>query len=739
MAGQIYRMDGVEVDPSQRCVRQGGREYRLRAKTFQILLHFLEHPGQTVTRGELLDLFWQGVSVTEDNLTHSITEIRKALGDSPRDPRFLETIPKAGYRLAAAVSVEAQPEPAPVRAVRSRAWRFAAALAALALAGAGAVWWRAGGAWLPGGGGRKTVAVMFFENRSGNAELNWLREGLADMVVTGLAWSPQLSLLSRELVAGNRRRDGDAIRLPEALAIARGCGAEILVLGAFAVLPEAARLDVQLYEAGGGRLLAGESVQVDKLDHLLANLDALSVKLAGRLGVAMAPGAPLLAEASTNDLEAYRCYMLGMDAARAYRSNEAVEWFAKAAARDPAFAMAQARIGYAYVVSWGQPNQGKPYLEKAFQRAAALTAHDRLQVHAWFALAKEDYRGAIGVYREILAADPSDLEARLSLGHIFAGEKRLQDAVSVLEPALALDPASGDVPNQLGPVYFELGRKADAFAAGRRYVAMAPQEPNAYDSLGLLYQWNGQYGEAAAAYRRALELKPDFSVAQIHFGNLYFQMGRYRDAVRQFEESARTAPSALERGKALGSWSCLLWRKGDLVGAKAVYARIERPAPTGFLGTLLGLDPPPKPGETEARMALEWPYPNRGARGTLRTPYANLALAAIQNRRPGEAVTYAQRALEERPPYFAMERYDDSLAECYLALGRYDKAIAEYERVLAASPNLALARYRLGIARERKGDHAGAARAFQRFVALWQDADPDIPEIVDARRRLQNQ
>jgi tetratricopeptide (TPR) repeat protein len=738
-------MDGVEIDPARLTVRRDGRESRLRAKTFRILLHFLERPGQVVTRDELLACYWQGIAVTEDNLTHSITEIRKALGDSPRGSKFLETIPKVGYRLAAAVEQVEDGAAAPPPAARRPVWRIAtllAALAALALLGAGAALWRAGRIWLPRGDDRRTVAVMFFENRSGNPDLDWLREGLADMLVTGLARSSRLTLLGRDQLSPLRRRKGvresDTIRLPEALDIARAGGADDVVLGAFTVLPMAVRLDVQLYEARSGRLVAGETVQVDRLEHLLLRLDPLSVKLAARLGAKAPSGSfPTLAEASTTDLEAYRCYSLGLEAARAYRSDEAVQWFTKAAERDPTFAMAQARIGYAYIVSWGRPAQGKQYLEKAFQRAAALTARDRLQVHAWYALANEDYDSAIKAYRRILSADPADLEARLTLGHILAGERRLKEALAVLDPALDLDldPDSVDIPNQLAPLYFELNRKPEAFAAARRYAALVPQEPNAHDSLGLLYQWNGEYPEALAAYRQALKLKPDFAIALVHLGNLYFQTGRYRDAIREYEESVRVAPSVMERGKGLSAWAWLLWRKGDIPGAKKVFAQIERPAPSGFQGTLLHLEPVPKPEEVEARMARESPYPNRGARGTRRGLYAVLALAALQDQRSEEAIAYARRALEERPPYFASETHEDVVAACLFRLGRYNEALAEYERVLAARPNMALARYYLGITRERQGDSAGAARELRRFLTLWQDADPDIPELADARRR----
>ncbi|MGH9961570.1 MAG: winged helix-turn-helix domain-containing protein, partial [Pyrinomonadaceae bacterium] len=100
---QVYRFDGVEVDPSQGCLRRNGLELPMRQKSIQALLFLLEQRHRLVTKEELIERVWEGMAVSDDALVQLIKEIRHSLGDDPRQPRFIKTVPKAGYRFIAAV------------------------------------------------------------------------------------------------------------------------------------------------------------------------------------------------------------------------------------------------------------------------------------------------------------------------------------------------------------------------------------------------------------------------------------------------------------------------------------------------------------------------------------------------------------------------------------------------------------------------------------------------------------
>jgi tetratricopeptide (TPR) repeat protein len=111
---------------------------------------------------------------------------------------------------------------------------------------------------------------------------------------------------------------------------------------------------------------------------------------------------------------------------------------------------------------------------------------------------------------------------------------------------------------------------------------------------------------------------------------------------------------------------------------------------------------------------------------------------ALRSGQTAEAIVHFQEALRHSPPLWNIDAYEDCLANAYLELGRLDEAIAEYERILRLNPNYPLAQYHLGRAYERKGQHERARAAYERFLQIWKDADPDLPEVIDAKKRLTN-
>ena len=254
---RIYRLDGIEIDSAQLCLRRDGQERHLRQKTFQVLLYLLEHRERLITKDELIDHVWLETAVTDNALEQCLAEIRKVLGDDSRNPRFIKTVPRAGYRFIA--TVEEVDFPEAVQQQVERALSLAAAnhsrtgfwigkralLVAVAVVLIGGV---AGATYLiqkrrerarflssvtlSQTAGKRSVAVMFFDNQSGSADLDWLREGLADMLITDLSRSTTLSLLSRQQLHTLLDRAGhppsEKIRIEEALDIAQRARRQLL-------------------------------------------------------------------------------------------------------------------------------------------------------------------------------------------------------------------------------------------------------------------------------------------------------------------------------------------------------------------------------------------------------------------------------------------------------------------------------------------------------------------------------
>jgi len=180
-------------------------------------------------------------------------------------------------------------------------------------------------------------------------------------------------------------------------------------------------------------------------------------------------------------------------------------------------------------------------------------------------------------------------------------------------------------------------------------------------------------------------------------------------------------------------------KQGDFARAQDAARQAEkhggRPHASFFLALDRGdLDRARRWLEGWARRPLQ---PNRGMRPWQRELSALRGQLACKAGRAAEAIDHLQEARRHLPAPWAIESFESGLADCYLELGRFDEAIAEYERILRLNPNQRLWHYRLGLACQRKGDTGRAASEWRRFLEIWKDADSDIPELLDARRRLQ--
>jgi tetratricopeptide (TPR) repeat protein/DNA-binding winged helix-turn-helix (wHTH) protein len=796
-ARPIYRIGDVEVDPDQSCVRRDGEQQRLRPQTFQVLLYLVERRARLVTKEELIERVWQGATVTDDALVQCIVDLRRSLGDDPRHPRFIKTIPKAGYcfiaeveeaqlisgkpaELCAAVefeettSVEIEieeeveveiagddarrlPDSSVARRVLSpaRRWlsggasRVATVFAGVIGIGVLAVLLARGfrpapEIALPQLPGKRPIAVLHFENRSGDRELDWLREGLADMLITNLSRSKTFSVLSRQqlylLLERIGREDARELRLDEAQEIARRARAEAIVMGSFARLGGQTRIDASLHDARTGQLIASESLIADKPERILSQVDLLSLKLAAHLGAAVTEQGNkiALADVMTNNLEAYRCYSLALERMRSYHTTEAIALLEKAIALDPQFAMAYARIGY---VRLSDAEKARPYLERAFRLAHRLTAKDKLYVLAWYS--KPGAPEMIRTYREIVNQYPQEIEAWWRLGLELQYQGKSEEAIDAFKSGLVMDPEAQELYNQIGNYYAGLGRYAEAVAAHQRYVELAPNEANAYDSLAMTYNEAGRYEDAIAALDRALALKPQFHFAHLHLGDSYFGQGRYKLAERQYRQYQKLAPSVWDSAVSWQRLTRLYWRKGDLERAAAMAReawKLKYEFGENMYIALARGDWQTAEKFKEIIYAAVPDTDPQGAAWTIPQPYYHRGYYALKLGRNDEAIEYLKKARQATPVFFWYEDLGpDALANAYLELGRWDEAIAEYERLLRLNPNWAWAQYRLGLAYERKGEGERAGAAYERFLQIWKDADEDIPEVIDAKARLAKQ
>ncbi len=731
-----YKIAAFELDLARECLLRDGTEVHLKPKTFQVAAFLLANRDRLVSKDEIMEACWKDTAVTDDVLSQAIAEFRRALGDNPREPVYLKTIPRRGFRFIGPVEevqlqltaheevtrVEIREEITTEEHPSAKRWIWIAAVAVLLLAGTGFwIWSYLNPGLPPPSGGRRQVAVFRFVNQTGQAEIDWMRDGLPDMLATTLSRSQSLEVLSRDQLSVWLGRIGDT-GLKGAIELARRSQAQIAILGSFAQTGRSIRVEAQIYDGRSGKLLAADSLVADAPEKVLIQVDQLAARLAGRL-LAQVPG-PSLPEAMTRNLEAYREYSLGLEQAEGFHVDAAIGHFQRAIELDPDFDMAYARIGYVYTISAGLIEKGRPYLERAYQKSGRLTERDRRHVLAWYAIANQNYREAIGRYRELIVAYPREIESYHRLAVLLRGDSNHEESTEVAKQGLAIDGDARRLWNSLAATYSEMGRHAEAIDAAHRYLKLAPAEANAYDSLALAYEFAGDHERALEALSQALHLDPGFGTAMAHRQTILAGAGRYREAL----EIADHLPRDMHPGRFIHQAAWIYWRLGREGEARAAMEKLDPKLYQWSPVALLS----PKIAEAMRRSAL----PGRGSRWALRYQFFYTAQEARMAKRPEEMFASLKELVRHRASWGMMETLEDALADGLLETGRVPEAIAEYRRALQLYPGMALARFHLGQALLKSGDRAGASDQFKRFLELWKNADAGLPQLAEARHGL---
>jgi tetratricopeptide (TPR) repeat protein len=292
----------------------------------------------------------------------------------------------------------------------------------------------------------------------------------------------------------------------------------------------------------------------------------------------------------------------------------------------------------------------------------------------------------------------------------------------------------------LGGIYSQQGRHEEALAMERKYVLLAPAEANAHDSLGLAYEWAGQFPEAEREYLRAIELDPAFDLPPLHLGMFHVRMGRYREALPELQRHVSQAPSDLQRQSAKEYVAEAWWQMGDSARAEQ---ELERCIPLDPFHPYIPMQLAIWRKDRAAAHLMAGqtfrlpPWTHRGARPPYKRSeyYLRGQLALIEGENE-KALEMFREALRHWPGWADFNTLEDCLGDAYLQLGRWDEAVAEYQRVLHLFPGRALARYHLASAYQHLGRTQMARAEFIGFLKLWKDADPDSREVRTTREYL---
>ena len=491
---QPLRFGSFELDVRSRELRKGTTAVRLQEQPFEILRMMLERPGLVVTRSELRQRLWPGGTFVdfEHSLNAAVKRLRAALGDDAENPRFVETLPRRGYRFIAPLEEPPGESSEPVGVTP-----------------------------------RIRLAVLPFADLSGDSQ-EYFTDGLTEEMIA------QLGRLCRGRIGVIARGSSMLFKgtTQRAREIGRALRAEYLLEGGVRREADRVRITARLVETSGETHLWAETYERHMTDCLSVQAD-VAERIARSLALELMPDEVPTAAGASTSASAYQEYLKGRyhwnrsddagDVAREEAIARALSSFTAALEIDPRFAPAHAMAARMHVA------RAEHYLEtprRALEaaRAAAKRALDlepglpeaHLAVGEVRRLLEWDWRGAEAAYSQAIALNPSQENAHRRYGMLLAVLSRTVEAVREAERACELDP---------------LCLVVGTTAAWVRYVA-------------------GDYEAAIERCRRVLDLDPRHLSAQRLMGAAYLQAGRTRDALDAFE----VRHQALERDPVTLSW-----------------------------------------------------------------------------------------------------------------------------------------------------------------------------------------
>jgi|GEM_PF-986101 len=543
---QALQIGDWTADPSSGLLVSGDRKVVLRPREMAVLLALSDQAGQVVTTEALLDQVWSGVVVGTDSVYFAVSQLRKALGDDRDTPRYIETIPKRGYRLIAAVStptIAADDGPS-ASPLRQQKYRLAAglgllvALAALLLPVTGI---------LPGDEKPEAVsiAVMPFIDLSESQDQAYFSDGVAEELRDYLARLPGLRVISRSPSALVRESDLETWEIGEHLGVSK------LLEGSIRRQGGNVRIAAQLVDAHSGFQLWSETFDLP-IENMLVVQDQIGRAIAQALQLKLlAFEAP---QTRSTQPQAYDLYLQGLQGLRtnSYASlRRAANQLAEASRLDPQFADAYAALAMCrYVLHATGADLNAQALTQArilAQRALALDpAMARAHiVLGQIAMDENNAAQAAAHFRNAVRYAPGtgDTLVKLAKSLILTGELAESDAL--FQRALLSDPLNPRVHSAYAHYQETMGQTSTAMAAYQRAVDLNPEDPNSYWSIARLESERGNQAQAIQALVTAAELDPlDYEIAA-HLALAYARLGLHDQAATWNAKALELGPNSL--------------------------------------------------------------------------------------------------------------------------------------------------------------------------------------------------
>lgn len=451
---KIYEFGDFTLDTAEEKLARNGEVIALNHKAYLVLLLLVENANQTVEKKQFFDCIWKDAFVEDNNLTVTITAIRKALRDNENDVKIIETVPRRGYRLTARVieikessappespkpeKNDEKPLPVPV-SNRRRARRTTAAVAGLIVLAA------IGGYFLFSTGGASSgqkqyrLAILPLTNLKPAEETDFLGYALTDALIAKLAPVKSLGVRPASSIFKYRNRTPSPSQAAEELQ------ADLLLSGSYLKEGERVKINAELVDVSQGQVIYQDAFEIS-YGNLSDLQEQISRRLINALGLSLTNSESILLDLQKpRDERAYELYLRGIDYYVTGRLPLAIETLERSVALDANFARAWDYLGSSYAVNASVRFGGREQYDQAqaaYERAARLNPADPRPQILLANMFTDTNRAeqAVPILRQIIKEHPENALAYWNLSYAYRYGGLLEKAIQTGEQAHAVDP-----------------------------------------------------------------------------------------------------------------------------------------------------------------------------------------------------------------------------------------------------------------------------------------------------------
>jgi TolB-like protein/DNA-binding winged helix-turn-helix (wHTH) protein/Tfp pilus assembly protein PilF len=557
---RLLRFDNFELDVRAGELRKRGVRLRLQGQPLQVLAVLLKRAGDVVTREELRAQIWTTDTFVDfdHSLHNAIARLREVLGDSAERPRYIETLPRRGYRFITPVDAGDLPAPSgasdpappadlpgPLRLTKSHALLLTTVFAVLIISVA--VWLaRTGGAPTSAAPRLNSIAVLPLDNLSGDPSEEFFADGMTDQLITDLAKVGSLRVISRTSVM---RYKGTRKSLPE---IARELNVAAIVEGSVIRSGQRVRVTAQLIQAPTDQHLWAETYNRD-LGDILKLQGEVADAIAGQVRAQLTPTQQaLVRRAHAVSPDAYDAYLKG----RIYFVNEftkpdslkkAQRYFAESIQKDPNFALAYAGLADTdvYLAFAGSLQKDQAYRSAKEALAKALELDDSIG-EAYDTLGQLsftfdwDWETADREFNRAIALAPSYSCAHEDRAIFLASVGRRSEALAEIAKIDQLDYGFSEAHTETA-TYYKLLDYPKLIESSRRGLLLDPKDAFHHYSLGLGYEGAGKLQEAISEFQKAVQFSDGSLGPAVALAHAYSALGKKAEAEKIFRDLERKA------------------------------------------------------------------------------------------------------------------------------------------------------------------------------------------------------